>query len=222
VTAVTQDLTHLRGGLATLPRVNLLPPEIAEGRKFRQIQMGLGATVVLAVGVVGLLFVSASHSVSTAQGRLDTSKQTGVKLSGDVAKYNDVTAIKGRAIAAQAMLGQAMGDEVLFSQLLNDMSLSVPDNVWITSMTYSAAPGTTPPVGSTAVLIGNLAVSGVAFSHDDVAVWLESLAGQKNYANPYFSNSTEAKIGSRKVVNFSSTAGVTDKALSHRYDKGGI
>jgi Tfp pilus assembly protein PilN len=220
---MTQDTSILRSGLATLPRVNLLPPEIAEGRKLRQIQMGLGMAVLGAIGVVGLLYVSASHSVSTAQTRLDASKQTGTQLTAETAKYRDITAIYDRANAAQAMLGQAMGDEIRFSQLLNDMSLSVPDNVWITSLTYSSgAQAATAQVGSTAVMVGSLSVSGVAFSHDDVAVWLESLAGQKtNYANPYFSNSTEAKIGSRPVVNFASTAGVTDKALSHRYDKAG-
>ncbi len=59
--------------------------------------------------------------------------------------------------------------------------------------------------------------TGVGFAHDDVAVWLESLAKQKGYANPYFANSTEALIGTRKVVNFTSTTTLTSAALSGRY-----
>lgn len=220
MSAMSQESTILRGSLATLPRVNLLPPEIAEGRKFRQLQMGMGGAVLAAVGVVGLLLVSANHQVSSAQEKLDASQSTAVRLQSETAKYSQVTAIYRRAAAAQAMLAQAMGDEVRFSQLLNDMSLSVPDNVWVTTMTYTSAPATAP-VGSTVTGVGTLAVSGVALSHDDVAVWLESLAAQKTYANAYFSNATETKIGARTVVNFTSTAAVTDKALSHRYDKAG-
>ena len=53
--------------------------------------------------------------------------------------------------------------------------------------------------------IGTVTFSGVGFNHDDVAVWLESLAKQKGYANPYFSTSTEALIGTRTTVNFAST-----------------
>lgn len=220
---MTEDSTLLRGGLAVLPKVNLLPPEIEQGRRFRQIQVGMGAAVLASVGVVALLYVSASHQVTSAQGKLETSQATGQSLQAENAKYAQVTAIYARAAAAQSMLSQAMGDEVRFSQLLNDMSLSVPDNVWITSMSYSAAaaPAAAVPAGTTATSVGTLSVSGVALSHDDVAVWLESLAGQKTYANAYFSNAVESKIGARTVVNFSSTAAVTDKALSHRYDKAG-
>jgi Tfp pilus assembly protein PilN len=213
----------LRSTLATLPRVNLLPPEIEEARRFRQIQLGLGLAVVAAVGVVGLMYLSASHGVTSAQTDLDASQQTTTQLTAETAKYRGVTAVYARAAAAQGMLVQAMGDEVRFSQLLNDMSLSIPDNVWITALTYSTGTTTTAgaPLGSTAALIGGLSMTGVAYTHDDVASWLESLAAQKNYANPYFSSSTEGKIGVKPVVNFTSTAGVTDHALSHRYDKAG-
>jgi hypothetical protein len=53
--------------------------------------------------------------------------------------------------------------------------------------------------------------------HDDVAVWLESLAKQKGYTSAYFNSSTEKEIGSTKVVDFSSTVVVTREALSGRY-----
>ena len=77
-----------------------------------------------------------------------------------------------------------------------------------------AAAGTAAPAG-----IGTFTATGIGFSHDDVAVWLESIAGQKTYTNPYFSNSTEALLGTRKVVNFTSTASITSAALSNIYTK---
>jgi hypothetical protein len=50
-----------------------------------------------------------------------------------------------------------------------------------------------------------------------VAVWLESLAGQQGYTNPYFSSSAEVKSGPRTLVEFESTATLTPAALSGSY-----
>jgi Tfp pilus assembly protein PilN len=204
--------------LDSLPRVNLLPPEIGEKAKLRRVQMGLGGAVLAAVGIVALLYVGASHSVSSAQAQVDTANARTATLNAETAKYHDVTAVYGRAAAAQAMLTQAMGEEVRYSQFLKDLSLTIPENVWINSLTFTQAPAAAA-VGSTTPGIGTLTVSGVGFKHDDVAVWLESLAAQKNYVNPYFTSSTEAMLGTRKTVNFTSTASLTPAAYSGRYTK---
>ena len=211
--------------LDSLPRVNLLPPEIAAARRLRRIQLGLGGAVLGAVGVVALLYVAASSSVSSAQTQVDAANSRHAALQAQTAQYAEVTAVYARAAAAQAMLSQAMGEEVRYSQFLNDLSLSVPDNVWVKNVTFTqtaaattAAPGARvaalPPTG-----IGTVTFTGVAFKHDDVAVWLESLAGQKGYANPYFSSSTEALLGARKTVNFTSTVSLMPAAYSGRYTK---
>jgi Tfp pilus assembly protein PilN len=225
---VLSSETALWSAQAALPRVNLLPPEIAQKRALRRLQLALGAVGVGAVAVVGLLYTSASHSVSSAESELTAAKAQTTRAQAEVAKYRSVSAIYAAADAAQAQLGQAMGDEVRFSQLLNDLSLSIPSNVWITNLAYArtapvataGAAGTATATGTTATAVppvGTLSVSGTAFTHDDVALWLDALAGLKTYADPYFSNATETLIGQRKIVNFTSTATLTDKALSHRY-----
>ncbi len=224
MTVLTSESSALLTG-ARLPRVNLLPPEIAEQKRARKVQMGLGAAVLGAVSVVGLLFVSASHSVSSAQSSLDAAQSQQTSLNGQIAKYNDVTATMNAAQAAQQQLVLAMGDEVRYSRLLTDVSLSVPSTVWLKSLTYAAPTAVSSPAGtasSASAAVGTLTVTGVGYSHDDVALWLESIAGigpsgKKTYTNPYFTNSTEALIGSRTTVNFSSTAEVTPNALSRRY-----
>jgi Tfp pilus assembly protein PilN len=118
-----------------------------------------------------------------------------------------------------------MGDEVRYSQLLNDLSLAIPSNVWLSSLSFTqggpaALNAQATPVAGVAP-IGTASFQGVAFSHDDVATWLEALGRLKTYANPFFSSSTEALLGTRALVNFSSTADVTPTAQSHRYDKAG-
>lgn len=203
-------------GLVALPKVNLLPPEIAEAARFRKVQAGLAGGVLAAVGVVAFLYVGATANLGEATTELETAQATGAQLQAETAKYSDVTAVYAQAAAAQAMLTQAMGEEVRYSQFLNDLSLTVPENVWVKNLTFAQA-AVPPALGSTEPGIGTATFTGVGFKHDDVAVWLESLAKQQGYTNPYFSNSTEALIGTRKTVNFTSTVTLTPDALSKRY-----
>lgn len=204
--------------LDSLPRVNLLPPEIAQQARVRRVQAGMGGAVLAAVGVVALLYVAASSSVSAAQGDLDAATSRQATLQAETAKYSQVTATYARAAAAQAMLTQAMGEEVRYSQFLNDLSLSVPDSVWIKNLTFTQAP-VPAALGSTTPGIGTVTFSGLGFKHDDVAVWLESLASQKAYVNPTFTSSSEALLGRRKTVNFNSTVTMTSAGYSGRYAK---
>jgi Tfp pilus assembly protein PilN len=205
-------------GYAVLPRVNLLPPEIEEGRRFRRIQYGLGGGVALAVGAVALLYVGAAGSVADATTEVEAAQATTTQLRAEAAKYGDVSAVYARAAAAEAMLTEAMGQEVRYSRFLSDLSLSMPDKVWLKSLTFTQAP-TPAALGGVEPGLGTVTVSGIGFSHDDVAVWLESLAGQEGYTNPYFSSSTESLIGTRTVVDFTSTATLTADALSGEYTK---
>ena len=218
MTAVTQETRLVGTGLALLPRVNLLPPEIEERKKLKQIQVGLGAAVLASVGVVGVLLMAANGSLSSANEELATATAQNTQLKSEAATYANVTAVYAQAAAAQALLTQAMGEEVRYSRFMNDLSLTVPDNVWVKSVSFAqaAAPAA---AGSTEPGIGTVTFNGVGFSHDDVAVWLESLATQKGYTNPDFTNSTETLIGTRKTVTFTSTVQMTAAALSGRYTK---
>jgi|KBSSwiStaDraftv2_1062776.scaffolds.fasta_scaffold166362_3 Tfp pilus assembly protein PilN len=207
--------------LATLPRVNLLPPEIEQARRFRHVQAGLGGAVVASLVVAAALFVAASAQVGKAQDDLDANKAQATQLQAKVAEYAEVPLVYGQVEAAHAQLGQAMGQEVRWSYFLNDLSLKIPRHVWLDSMIVSsaAANATAPVTGQyAAVGIGTVLFEGHAYSHNDVAAWLNSLAKQKGYTQPYFSDSTVAALGSNNhAVRFTSQVTVTDDALSGRY-----
>jgi Tfp pilus assembly protein PilN len=207
--------------LATLPRVNLLPPEIEQARRFRHVQAGLGGAVAASLIVAAALFVAASSQVGKAQTDLDNNKAVSTRLQTKVAEYVEVPRVYGQVEAAHAQLGQAMGQEIRWSYFLNDLSLKIPRHVWLDSMivTPTAASATPPVTGQyAAVGIGNVVFEGHAYSHNDVAAWLNSLAKQKGYTQPYFSDSTVAALGDNDhAVRFTSQVTVTDDALSGRY-----
>jgi Tfp pilus assembly protein PilN len=227
MTTLTARETGTR--LATLPRVNLLPPEIEAQRRFKKVQAGLGLAVVASVGVVGALFLAANGQVNAAQGDLDTETARGTTLQADVAKYADVPAVYAQVDAAEAQLTQAMGREVRWSGFLNDLSLITPGKVWLTGVTATETVDVNPlaaaapaPTGYGTPNIGTLTFEGKGYTHNDVAAWLKALAGEDGLADPYFSQSIQEKIGTEDSVSFTSQAVITDDLLSNRFsDKAG-
>lgn len=207
------------------PHVNLMPREIAEAAKFRRFQFAMGATLLGAVVAVAGLTYQAHHGVAAAKQQLATSTTQHAQLQQQLASLQSVQDVYDQYTAKQAILQQAMGDEIRWSFYLEDLSLKVPSNVWLTnvsatettsgaSASASAAPGTTAGIGS-------ITFTGVAFSHDDVATWLDVLAKEKGYTSAYFTNSAEGLIGSRKIVNFTSSVVLTPSAESGRYTASG-
>ena len=212
--------------VATLPRVNLLPPEIGEQRRFRKVQAGLGAGVLAAVGVVVAFTLLANAAVSDAQSDVDAATAKQAQLQEQRAQYAEVPLVYAQVEAAEAQLGQAMGKEVRWSYFLNDLSLKVPGKVWLTSMTVTqnvedaaaAAVVAVPATGTYLTTgIGTVTFQGNGYAHNDVAAWLDALAKQKGLTQAYFSNSTKEKIGTERAVTFTSQATVTEEALSKRY-----
>ncbi|MDQ1696110.1 MAG: type pilus assembly protein PilN [Frankiaceae bacterium] len=212
-----------------MPRVNLMPPEIAEAARFRRFQLAMGGAVVAAVVIVGALYVHAHSGVKTADQQLSAARAQQSTLQTQLNSLASTQQVYADVAAKQAMLAQAMGSEVRWSRYLTDLSLKVPDDVWLTSIGAtqtvtgftSAAPGAAPPVSAAPGLgtpgIGSITFSGMAFSHDDVATWLDVLARERGFADPYFTNSTETTVGPKTLTGFSSSVVVTDDAKSGRY-----
>ena len=213
----------------TLATVNLLPPEIFEAARFRKLQFGLAGVGLAAVAVVGALTYQAHHSVSAANDQLTQAQAQQTTLQTQLTGLQSVRDVYSQVAAKQTMLTHAMGSEIRWSTYLTDISLRVPSNVWLTNLTAtetgaSATPATgaaAPPGGNASPLvaggIGTVQFSGVAFSHDDVATWLDALAKEKGFTNVYFTSSTKGAIGPRGVVNFVSQVTLSQSALSGRY-----
>ncbi len=215
--------TLTTAGIASLPRVNLLPPEIEQERRFRKVQSGLGAGVAVALLAVGGLTVLASMAVSDAQTDLDESTTRGSQLQAQQAEFADVPLVYGQVEAAQAQLSEAMGKEVRWSYFLNDLSLKTPSRVWLEKVTVTQnldAAAVTPVQDPGTYLssgIGSIGFEGKGLTHNAVAAWLDALAKQKGLTQPYFTNSAKELIGEQTAVGFTSQATITEDALSGRF-----
>lgn len=225
--------TETVSGMTTVPApsVNLMPPEIAEAAKFRRFQLAMGGVVVIAAVVVGALYTSARHSASDAQGDLDSAQAQKAQIAQQVDQLKSVADTYQQVQQAKSLLAAAMGNEVRWSYYLEDMSLKIPDNVWLTSMsvtpgttssaTTTSTTGTTPAAIAPPDQIATITFGGVALSHDDVAKWLTAIAAEKGWSDPYVTSITETTIGSRSVYDWQGTVDITSKALSDRYTQSG-
>lgn len=200
-----------------LPRVNLLPPEIGHRSRQRRVQVAVGCGLLAAVGAVAALSAAAGAARQDADAELTTVHARAAVLQAETAKYVDVLAVHRRADGAKDMLTLAMAEEVRFSGLLHDLSRTVPDNVWLDDVTFSQPTPAPPAVAGAEAGIGTVTFSGAAFSHDDVAAWLDSLATQDGYADPALTASTASAGDGRATVTFTSSVTLTSAALSGRH-----
>ena len=207
---------------ALAPRVNLLPPEIAERTKVRKAQMAMMCTGLAAVAVVGVMYVNAKAGVADANEARTAAEARNARLTTELRKLDGVKSTYAQVDAANKTLAIAMHDEIRWSTYLHDLTLKIPSNVWLEEMSLKMTTTKQAGGGNEPVLdpgIGTVTFKGVAFSHDDVAAWLESLATQKGYTDPYFTKSEDKMLG-RVIVDFESTVYLSEKALAKRYAKG--
>jgi Tfp pilus assembly protein PilN len=208
---------------ADFPKVNLLPGEIAEEQKFRSLRAILALSVIAAVAGVGGLWYLANQQVSTAEEGLAQAQSTQTVLQAEAVKYADVPKVYAQVAQANEDLKLAMGKEIRYSFVLNDLSLTIPSDVWLDGVVVTVDIDGTAPVTSTLgnPAVGTLTIQGHAYKHNNVASWLDSLTKSSYYVDPYFSSSAVTDpIDDQDLVLFSSTVAITDDAYSNRYTKG--
>jgi Tfp pilus assembly protein PilN len=218
-------------GVSAMPRVNLMPPEIAEALRFRRLQLAMGGAVLVSAVLVAGLYTHAKSGISGAQSQLTTAQGQQTTLQTKLNGLASVRTTYADVQSKQQLLQQAMGQEIRWSYMLNDLSFRIPSDVWLTSLQATEATtgvgatdsnvATTPLPGAPTTTLGTVTFTGIAFKHDDVATWLDSLAKEKGFADPTFTSSSETAIGTRGVVGFSTSTDLTSKALSNRYNKAG-
>jgi Tfp pilus assembly protein PilN len=216
----------VRVAWAPVPKVNLLPMEIVEGRRFRRTQLILGGTVAatVLVGVAGVLW--AQSGISDANDRLTSAQSTVSTLQAQQVKYAAAPKVIAQVEAAEAAQVLAMGADVLWYRYLNDLDGARPEGVELNALTValnvgggsagSGAPGGDPliPTG-----IGTITTAGTAERYDQVSSWLLAINKLTGFSASSLTSAAQA-VGTANgpgAVTFTSGAVVDSDALSGRY-----
>jgi Tfp pilus assembly protein PilN len=224
-----------------MTQVNLLPTDVKERQRTRR----LTAAVIMAVGaVVALLFfvfVLQTARLSDANHKLATQKAANTELEGQIAGLQEFAALKSQVAAREALAAEALNGQVLWSGVLRDVSMVIPDKVWLTSMTGTvtplpaaapavpaptASPGATPeptvapPPAPVVVpaqsLIGAIQFQGMADDHPAVAQWLTRLEQVTGWANAWISNATEVDNSGVTDIQWTGSIDLTLEATVQR------
>jgi Tfp pilus assembly protein PilN len=221
---LTDRDTGLDSGVVSysLPRVNLLPPEIHEARRLRRTQLALGGCVVAVLAALGGVYAVAAGSATTAGEELAAEQARTTTLSAEQAKYAEVPRVLAQVDGAKAAQERAMATDVLWYSVLNDLALTYPSEVWLDTLTVTVADpsqtaSTTNPLATPG--IGMVTFTGKAETHSDVASWLDVLDRTSGFADGSYTSSTRTDADGQIVVEFTSDAVVTGDALSHRFDR---
>ena len=195
-------------------QINLLPPVIAERRRARQITLMLGAAGLALVAVLALVFIVQAARLSGERGNLTEQREANSRLQRRVTQLQGFAQLQTTLRTKEQLLGQLTANEVRWSLLLNNISLVIPSDVWLTNFTGSVQPPpTTPTAPATTGPIGSIQVSGSTFTHLDVARWLSRLSGVEEFLFPYLSLSAKQPSETETLVNFNSSIQLSQDAL---------
>jgi Tfp pilus assembly protein PilN len=227
------------------PRANLLPPEIAEKAALRRLQVGLAVAVLACGGIVGALYETTASGRAPARAALAQSQTELANVTAQQKALAPSQVAHQKVLAAKQSMVAAMGSEVLWSTQLDALRRQLPAGVRLSSLAVTgtsaidgsaAAPtavklpagpagtstaATSPATAAAAALtpaIATVVMSGTAVDNNAVANWLEQLARLDGWSDVYLTNTSAGATA--QTVQFSITANITDKALSHRYTNG--
>lgn len=193
-------------------QINLLPPEIAQRRRAREITLLIGAAGLALVAVLVLVFLVQTARLAGERGKLEDVRRQNAALQRQVSALQAQATLEQTLKNKQQLLVQLTQNEVRWSVLLNDISLVIPTDVWLTNFSgaVQAAPGATA-TGN--VPIGNISLGGSTFTHLDVAKWLSRLAVVREFTFPYLTLSAKSGTGGQEIVTFNSSVELSTGAL---------
>jgi Tfp pilus assembly protein PilN len=162
-------------------RMNLVP---AGERRRTQTDLGvLGMIVaaIMAVGVMGLVYFTTSGQLSEKQTQLAEIQMQNTQLQAQAASLAAYGSLAEQKKQAEAVAQQVYQQRTLVSEVLGDVSLVVPDNVWFSKMTVtapaiaapSATGGAAAPAAAAAAAaqgaVGKLSIAATTYSFEDVS-----------------------------------------------------
>jgi len=187
--------------------VNLLPRDEVK-RSFaakRGVVFGSAAGAALVTVVLVSMTISAGGAVGEKQAEVDALRAQIAAIPApnvkDTSTDDALAAQKGARIGA---LSAALTTRVAWDRVLRQVSLVLPEDVWLTTLT-AAAP--TATAGAAAAGSG-FTLSGSTYSQNGVARFLSRLAVLPDLENVRLQSSQSALVSERELVQFTILADV--------------
>jgi Tfp pilus assembly protein PilN len=194
--------------------VNLLPKDQARRTRTKTEQKVIFAGsggFVLVTAILALMFLGASGKVHAEKSKLADATAVLAALPAPPAGPTEAqTKLTSEQQPRLAAVRSAFDQRIAWDRVLREVSLVLPDDVWLASMTAKApdpaqAAATAP---GTPVVASGLMMTGNTYSHAAVARFLSRLQVIPDLDNVQLQNSQLTRAAGRELVNFTILADV--------------
>jgi Tfp pilus assembly protein PilN len=197
-------------------QVNLLPPELRARQRTRQLTVligGVGAALV--VLLVAFWFLQ-GQKLSGVNDDVAAQNLTNSGLQQQIDSLGEFQQLQADAAAQQALLTRAFAGEVSFSQMLMDLSRTIPSDAYLDAFDVALTePGTAVAGALPTGFVGSFTASGASDGLESLADWLTRLESVKGWVNPWFSGATETEPNSG-LYGFTSGVDLSTDVLTGR------
>jgi Tfp pilus assembly protein PilN len=170
-----------------MSQVNLLPPDILQGQRYRRLTLTVLAAGALILGLIIIFFLVQVGRLGSVNDDIAAKEQTNAQLQSQIDSLQKYDDLQVQAQKAQSQLDAAYAGEVSFSGMLMDLSRVIPSDAYLDTFT-AAVTGPPPAAGGTTTttpLIGTMTTGGQAIGFDSLSIWLTRLELVKGWVNPW-------------------------------------
>jgi len=194
---------------------DLLPVEVFEVRRGRQVRrVVLSALAVFAL-VVGGWYAVATYQTIAARDALEGAQDDAQRLTRQQRAYADLVAAQAESSAITAQLAALLADDLQWAKLLSSLQDAAPSGVRLTGVTGALSTGTAGAANpaTPANVIGSLNLTGTAGSKALVAAYVDALGKVAGVTNPLLGDIT----AQGSTLTFTVRMDITKAALGGRY-----
>jgi Tfp pilus assembly protein PilN len=172
-----------------------------------------------------VVFVVQSMQLGEVEDSLATQQQVNRGLQTRITDLQPVAQLHAQVQSRQELADGLLGDQIVWSAVLRNVSAALPGGLWLTSMTGSLNPAVTGTQASTGgpTVVGNIQFHGQSFEHVTVGSWLTRLEQVPGWDNAWVTSSSKDApaeagdaSGGRRLVTFTNSVDLTDEATVDR------
>jgi type IV pilus assembly protein PilM len=228
------------GGISAGKRINLLGGRATGRAEIDQKRVLMAATAagVVVIGLLGGYYMWRKQTLDHEKSKLSSANSQNAQLQSQITKLQGAETTQTKIDNLTQQESQLLATDVSWSAMLEDVSRTIPNDVWLKAFTASEGQSTTgstggatsgstplPPSGSTpsagssaSAPSGSVSFNAAGLSYQSVADWLQKVALLKEFSNLWVPTATKGSSGAagQVVVTFSSTASITSAAKSKR------
>ncbi|HEY3547413.1 MAG TPA: hypothetical protein VGK17_15175 [Propionicimonas sp.] len=208
-------------GAASLPQVNLLPPEVRAARGLKVVKRVLALALVGVLILIGGVYALSLLQRTAAENELADAQRETKQLQAQEDKYAEVPAVRTALDTTKHAREFAMSTEVQWSGYLAAITAVLPPDASVETFTLAGAtPMALPELAASplqAPSVGTLSFTGRTATVPDTAAWIDALNSVPGFSDAWVSSAVVEGEDGNTYYTVLSTVQVTDQAYDHRF-----